>query len=241
MKLYEETIALWQSLLAPFELQSLPVERPGWPDTGSRNMVLRGDMAYELGASPLPALGGTAVTAGNLLRQDEILLCGKDLPELSGDTPYARLTIAQVFDSVPNQGSALYQAIKKIEFVRYHVNPEGFMSRISAIQNRESARISRKSLEAGLNFSQVGSRMLEAYHENPQIQAVRLIYITNPLFPFPVLADSIRKSQEITRAIDHAVNVSMTDCNVCSLKKVCDEVEGIRQLHFGQKEAAPQE
>ena len=42
--------------------------------------------------------------------------------------------------------------------------------------------------------------------------------------------------QEITRAIDHAMTAAMTDCNVCSLKKVCDEVEGIRQLHFGQEQ-----
>ena len=32
------------------------------------------------------------------------------------------------------------------------------------------------------------------------------------------------------------MTAAMTDCNVCSLKKVCDEVEGIRQLHFGQEQ-----
>lgn len=42
--------------------------------------------------------------------------------------------------------------------------------------------------------------------------------------------------QDVTRAIDHVMTAPMTDCNVCSLKKVCDEVEGIRELHFGKKE-----
>ena len=32
------------------------------------------------------------------------------------------------------------------------------------------------------------------------------------------------------------MTAAMTDCNICSLKKVCDEVEGIRQLHFGQEQ-----
>lgn len=236
MKLYEEIIQRWQTLLAAFPVRTLPVQRPGWPDTGGRDMVLRADMAYELGASPLPALGGTAVTVNSTdLTEDQILLCGPDLPDIRQDTPYARLTIADLSGNLPDQGSALYKAVKKIDFVRYHVNPEGFMSRISAIQNRESVRVSRRALESGMDFSRVGSRMLEAYHENPQIRAVRLIYITHPDFPFEELASGIRRCQEITRAIDHAVNVSMTDCNVCSLKKVCDEVEGIRQLHFGQK------
>ena len=233
MKLYEEIIDSWLAIPG----RSLPVRRPGWPDTGSRNMVLRSDMAYELGAEGLPALGATAVTVGtDRIAQDEIRLLGPDLPDCAGDGPYARLTVAAVKD-VPEQGSALYQAIKKIDFVRYHVNPRGFMTRISAIQGRESARVSREALKEGLTFAQVGSRMLESYHENPQILAVRLIYITDPKYSFRELEQTVRQARDITKAIDHAMTASMTDCNVCSLKKVCDEVEGIRQLHFGQENA----
>ena len=233
MKLYEEIIVQWQSLLEGLPVRALPISG-SWPDSGSRNMILRSDMAYELGGENLPALGATAVTVGGLFR-DELLLCGPDLPEIQKDVPCARLTVASVKDNLPDQGSALYQAIKKIDFVRYHVNPQGFMTRISAIQGRESARVSREALKEGLTFSQIGGRMLESYHENPQIQAVRLIYITDPAFPFGELEKAVKKSREITRAIDHAMTASMTDCNVCSLKKVCDEVEGIRQLHFGQE------
>ena len=216
MKLYDEIIDGWSALLKDFSLRSLPLSGL-WPDTGERNMILRSDMAYELGGGSLPALGATAVTVGGFA-EDRLLLCGPDLPEILLDGPYARLTVASVKDGLPDQGGALYQAIKKIDFVRYHVNPEGFMTRISAIQGRE------------------GGRMLASYHENPQIQAVRLIYITDPAFPYRELEALVKKSREITRAIDHAMTAAMTDCNVCSLKKVCDEVEGIRQLHFGQEQ-----
>lgn len=237
MKLYEEIIDTWQSLLETFPLRSLPLSEP-WPDSGSRNMILRSDMAFELGAPDLPALGATAVTVGDRrIRRDEILLCGPDLPEIREDLPYARLIVAAVKDGLSDQGSALYQAVKKIDFVRYHVNPDGFMTRISAIQGRESVRISRRALDQGLTFARAGSRMLAQYHENPRIQAVQLIYITEPAFPFEKLEEAVRKSRDITRAIDHAMTASMTDCNVCSLKPVCDEVEGIRQLHFRQDPA----
>ena len=234
MKLYDEIIDGWSALLKDFFLRSLPLSSL-WPDTGERNMILRSDMAYELGGGSLPALGATAVTVGGFA-EDRLLLCGPDLPEILSDGPYARLTVASVKDGLPDQGGALYQAIKKIDFVRYHVNPEGFMTRISAIQGRESARVSREALKKGLTFAQVGGRMLASYHENPQIQAVQLIYITDPAFPYGELEALVKKSREITRAIDHAMTASMTDCNVCSLKKVCDEVEGIRQLHFGQEQ-----
>lgn len=238
MKLYEDIIQVWQDLLSPFEVKALPVSRPGWPDSGSRNMVLRSDMAFELGGEGLPALGSTAVCTGGF-SEDRILLCGPDLPDIRRNLPYARLTVASVRDDLPDQGGALYRAIKKIDFVRYHVNPEGFMTRVSAIQGRESARISREALAQGLNFAGVGSRMLESYHENPQILAVRLIYITDPAFPFDRLDETIRTAKDITAAIDHAMTAAMTDCSVCSLKKVCDEVEGIRQLHFGREGENP--
>ncbi len=233
MKLYEEVVDTWQRMLSPFDVQALPISRPGWPDTGSRNMILRSEMAYELGAEGSYALGATVAVNGlNQFREDQILLCGPDLPDISGNCSYARLVIASIRDNLPNQGDALYRAIKKIDFVRYHLNPEGFMPRISSIRGTESARIQRKALDSGMNFSLVGSRMLESYHENPEIEAVSLIFITNPDFPFSLLAESIKKCREITMAIDHAMQTSMTDCNVCSLKKICDEVDGIRELHF---------
>ena len=163
MKLYDEIIDGWSALLKDFSLRSLPLSGL-WPDTGERNMILRSDMAYELGGGSLPALGATAVTVGGFA-EDRLLLCGPDLPEILLDGPYARLTVASVKDGLPDQGGALYQAIKKIDFVRYHVNPEGFMTRISAIQGRESARVSREALRKGLTFAQVGGRMLASYHE----------------------------------------------------------------------------
>ena len=80
MKLYDEIIDGWSALLEDFSLRSLPLSGL-WPDTGERNMILRSDMAYELGGGSLPALGATAVTVGGFA-EDRLLLCGPDLPEI---------------------------------------------------------------------------------------------------------------------------------------------------------------
>ena len=53
--------------------------------------------------------------------------------------------------------------------------------------------------------------MLASYHENPQIQAVRLIYITDPAFPYGELEALVKKGREITRAIDHAMTAPIAD------------------------------
>ena len=56
--------------------------------------------------------------------------------------------------------------------------------------------------------------------------------VGNPCFPFSALKEAVRETEEITRAIDHILKNGMTDCDSCSLQKVCEEVEGMKELHF---------
>lgn len=241
MKLYDEVIASVEALCRPFAARNLPVAPTDWPEVGKANLIFRQDMAYELGGCDdrTYALGATAVTdSGTFVPADEILLIGQDLPQIRADIPYARIAIVRVAEGTMGQGNALYNAVKKMEFVRYHVNPEGFMTRVSLINGRESARVSRSALEKGLSFSVVGNLMLQEFRKNAAIQAVKLIFITDPEFPFEKLRTLTKETEKITKAMDHILKTEMTDCSVCSLQKVCEEVEGMKELHFGLTQKA---
>lgn len=235
MKLYDETIKEWLKILDSLQGRELDVKKgEDWKDIGNANMILRSDMAYELGGNHLPALSGMTLTADtSLVPRDEVLLYGKDLGEIHEDTPYARLAVLRVKENSMGEGNALYQAIRKIEYTKYHLNPEGFMMRISAASQREMVRIGKTALEKGLGFEQVGKLFLQSYHKNPQVEAVKLVFITLSDFPYEELEIYIKKAEEITKAIDHILKNLSMDCNVCSLKQICDEVEGMKELHFG--------
>lgn len=235
MKLYDETIKEWLKRLDSLQGRELDVKKgEDWKDIGNANMILRSDMAYELGGNHLPALSGMTLTADtSLVPRDEVLLYGKDLGEIHEDTPYARLAVLRVKENSMGEGNALYQAIRKIEYTKYHLNPEGFMMRISAASQREMVRIGKTALEKGLGFEQVGKLFLQSYHKNPQVEAVKLVFITFSDFPYEELEIYIKKAEEITKAIDHILKNLSMDCNVCSLKQICDEVEGMKELHFG--------
>lgn len=235
MKLYDQVISSILALCQQTPARKLPVCPVDWQDLGKENLIFRQDMAYELGGSSdrFFALGATAVTDDPaLVREDEIVLVGRDLPEISADTSYARIALVRVAPDTLGEGNALYNAVKQMEFVRYHVSPEGFMTRVSLINGTESARVSKKALEKGLTFTQVGNLMLRQFHKNARIDSVKLIFITDPGFPFPALKDAVRETEEITRAIDHILKSGMTDCDRCSLQKICEEVEGMKELHF---------
>ena len=45
----------------------------------------------------------------------------------------------------------VYRILKDIEFAKYHVNPEGYMVRISPESCREQVRVSRKALRGGIS------------------------------------------------------------------------------------------
>ena len=164
MKLYDETIKEWLKILDSLQGRELDVKKgEDWKDIGNANMILRSDMAYELGGNHLPALSGMTLTADtSLVPRDEVLLYGKDLGEIHEDTPYARLAVLRVKEDSMGEGNALYQAIRKMEYTKYHLNPEGFMMRISAASQREMVRIGKTALEKGLGFEQVGKLFLQS-------------------------------------------------------------------------------
>lgn len=232
MKLYDETIRKIRALLNG-EKQQLPHDATAWPVVSDRSMILRSDMAYELGGGSLPALGVTLVTASkDLVPGDGVFLTGTDLPEIDADTPFARIALVRVGEDTLGEGKKLYRAIRNLEYTRYHFYPEGFMLRVSSSKRRESVRIGKEALKKGLNFAKTGSRMIAAFHSHPEVEAVEIHYVTANGFPYQELEALGREGERITETLDHMMKNLVMDCGVCGLKQVCDEVEGLREIHF---------
>lgn len=152
MKLYDETIRKVRALLSS-EKQQLLHDATAWPSVSDRSMLLRSDMAYELGGGSLPALGVTLVTASkDLVPGDGVFLTGTDLPEIDADTPFARIALVRVGEDTLGEGKKLYRAIRNLEYTRYHFYPEGFMLRVSSSKRRESVRIGKEALKKRSEF-----------------------------------------------------------------------------------------
>lgn len=235
MKLYDEIIEKLQQLVTDRDSKEFEVRDSTWP-VAEREMILRSDMAYELGGGSLPAVGATIVTADeNLIGEDGITLVGSDLREIDEDTPFARIAVVRVDENTIGEGNALYNAIRSLEYTRYHLFPKGFMMRVSSSRNRESVRVSREAVTDGISFAETGNMMISAFHKNPNVKAVHIYYFTKKDFDYKALKSMAEESEEITRAIDHIFKNLIMDCRACNLQEICDEVEGLRELHFKQK------
>ena len=211
--------------------------RDAWKDLGASELVLLKDAAYELGGSGKSAVNFTAVTDdAALVGSDEILLYGPDLKDIKSDSTFARIAILGVKEISKDEQEA-FNTIQNMEFVKYHVFPEGYMMRVSPESNREQVRVSKKAVKKGISFKSVGADYIKQYHTNPNITAVKLIFITDPTVDYKALSERAKKINEVTKTMNKILEglPEDLDCASCSFKPVCDEVEGLKELHFGKE------
>ena len=236
MKLYDAIIHETQQILEKRETRVIPfgTERV-WKDTGESELILQRDSSFELGGGGNPSGNYTCVTTSGMITGDEIVICGPDLPQIQTDVPFARIVLLETCDLKETEDTELaYDTIRKMEYVRYHVFPAGYMVRVSSTTNQEQVRISRAAVRAGISFRYIGGTYIRKYKKIPAVRHVKVIFVTDSevverLIPYAAKVDGI------TKTLTHILDGLPTDCGHCSMKSVCDEVEGMREMHLGKK------
>lgn len=198
-------------------------EKSVWTDVGYCQVIMQRDTAFELDGS-----GFNLVTSSQV--DDGIVVIGDELGDISESRKFARVCIVQIEKNDDEQ--EYYKVIKKADYVKYHHFPEGYMIRTTSRSHRESVRVAKSALKKGISFEKVGNMLINKYKENPKVKAVKVIYITSEAADYSRLESIAQKSSAITEALNHVMNSVKFDCDSCNLKPVCDEVEGMKELHF---------
>ena len=234
MKLYDQIIAQTMEALGPAEMVRRYPYRTGrvWKDAGSSELIMLRDTAFELGGSGLPSVNYSCVTTSGLIAENEIYVCGRDLDDIGEDTAFARIVLLETEDLGDNEEKA-FQAIRNLDFVRYHIFPKGYMVRVSSTSHQERVRVSRQVVRSGIRFEYVGAAYIRKYLKIPLVRHVRVIFVTDTE-PVKRLVPFAEKVSNITKTLTHILDGLPADCGHCSMKTVCDEVEGMRELHLGK-------
>lgn len=198
-----------------------------WEDIGRNEVILQRDSKYEL-----DGVGFNIVTS-SIIGDDEIVVIGDDLNAISSDRKFARISLIQI-DDIDDEQKA-YNLIKKIEYAKYHYYPKGFMIRTASSSHKENIRVSKDALSKGLSFEGVGNILINKYKKIESVKAVRLIYITDKNADYERLETVAKRNYDIAQTLNHIMNSVNFDCSACNLKPICDEVEGMRELHFSMK------
>lgn len=194
-----------------------------WQDSGQPQVILQRDTAFELKGT-----GFNLTTTQDIA--DGTIVAGKDLKDIKDSCGFARISLVQIEDIADEQKT--YNLIKKTEYVKYHCFPDGYMIRSTSRSHKEAVRVSKKAVAQGISFEKAGNLLIKKYKEIPSVKGVKVIFITSPEAPFKKLEELAEKSTGITETLNHVMNSVNFDCDTCNLKAVCDEVEGMRELHF---------
>ena len=198
-----------------------------WQDLGQNELVMQRESAYEL-----DGIGFNLVTSKDL--EDKITVIGDDLAEINGDRKFARVSVISI-DSIDDEQRA-YDLIRKIEYVKYHFFPKGYMTRTSSRSHKEIIRLSKSALNQNITFEKIGNLLIHKYKETPSVKAVHTFFITEKSVDYKSLEALAVKNHSITETLNHIMNNVNFDCSSCNLKPICDEVEGMRELHFKNAE-----
>ena len=234
MELFNSLFKDTQTLLEGSAAKVWPY-RPGeeWKDIGNSELVLQKDAAYELGASGRGSANYVLFTSSSeLVSRDEVLLYGPDLKDIRGDCDFARIVLLRV-GVLEGDDEKIYRTLKDIEFAKYHVNLEGYMIRMSPESYREQVRVSKQVLRKGISFKNVGYSYIKAYKKDENVLSATVIFLTQPGLDYAAMKANAKKASDVTGTLTHILEGLPTDCSVCSLKGICDEVEGMKELHFG--------
>ena len=204
-----------------------------WTDVGSSELVLQRDAAYEMGALGKGSANYVLFTSSSeLVNKDQVILYGPDMGQIKGDCDFARIVLLRV-GVLDDDDEAVYRTLKDIEFAKYHVHPEGYMVRMSPESHREQIRVSKKAVAGGISFEKLGANYIAEYKKNPNVVNATVIFATDPTLDYAKLQALAKMSVDVTGTLTHIFEGLPTDCSVCALKDICDEVEGMKELHFG--------
>ena len=204
-----------------------------WADTGASELVLQRDAAYEMGALGKGSANYVLFTSSSeLVDKDQVILYGPDMGQIKGDCDFARIVLLRV-GVLDDDDEAVYRTLKDIEFAKYHVYPEGYMVRMSPESSREQVRVSKKALGKGISFRSVGASYVAEYKKDANVLNATVIFITDPRADYASLQAAAKKASAVTGTLTHILEGLPTDCSICALKDICDEVEGMKELHFG--------
>lgn len=226
MNFFDDLLKDVDECISEFEKKSFVPGR-AWEDIGRNEVVLQRDSKYEL-----DGVGFNVVTSNNI-GDDEIVVIGDDLNSISSGRKFARISLIQI-DDIDDEQKA-YNLIKKIEYSKYHYYPKGFMIRTASSSHKEVVRVSKDALSRGLSFEGIGSILINKYKEIDAVRAVRIIYITVKNADYDRLEAIAKRNYDIAQTLNHVMNSVNFDCSACNLKPICDEVEGMRELHFSMK------
>lgn len=231
MNVYDDLIKETFDILSRQNFKELNIRKYKWNMLTANEFLMSKEVSFELGDRFKDSIVYNAQTSDKtLICEDKIFLLGDDIQNIRSDTNFSRVTLFNIDDiSDPNKA---YIGVRKLNYERYKIIPEGYMILSSSFENKENVRVSKKAVKNGFTFETLGNIYIERYKKLEGVNNVQVYFIVGDYDFINDLIAVSKKVNEVTEAFDHILKNAVLDCEVCPLKSICEDVEALRELHF---------
>lgn len=231
MNVYDQLIQETLGILQKQNFTELKVRDCSWNMLESNEFLMGKEVRFELGDRFKDSVVVHIPTSDKtLIGEDKIFLIGEDLQHIRANTNFSRVTLFNI-DDIPDPNKA-YIGVRKLNYERYKIIPEGYMVLSSSFEDKENVRVSKKAIKNGLTFETLGNLYIQRYKQLAGVNNVQIYFIVGDQDFVKDLIEVSKKVNEVTNAFDHILKNVILDCDVCPLKTICEDIEALRELHF---------
>jgi len=255
MKLFDKYMMEAAALLQPYLKEyGRPVadEGPLWPLTDRNSFIMERDTALELGGYPKESVNLIISSSQPLPFRDEdgglSLLIRESAPLKEGENDNLR-ELCQDFNGEAHQSfgkivflqteeftdDAAYEFQQAVQLADLRLKLEHVMTRSSSRQYQINLRVGKKAAEAGLGLDAMVRTMRQHFLLIPGVKDAAVILLAGDGPLYKQLLPIAEKVKDVTAALNTMFEGIDMDCGSCNLNEICDEVEGLRELHRNRK------
>ena len=255
MKLFDKYMDEAAALLQPYLKEyGRPVteEGPLWPLTDRNPFIMERDTALELGGYPKESVNLIISSSQPLPFRDE---GGDGTRRVLNFTPL-RTGGNEDFDGVERDfgaekhlsfgkivflqteeftDDAVYEFQQSVQLADLRLKLEYVMTRSSSRQYQINLRVGKKAAEAGLSLDSMVRTICEQLCKVPGVKDAAVILLAGDSPVYKQLLPLAEKVKDVTAALNTMFDGIDMDCGSCSLNEICDEVEGLRELHRNKR------
>lgn len=201
-----------------------------WPKGRPGDIILGPDTAIELGHPRTESLAFLMWTdSPGRVVDGQITVVGPDLDGLApGRAPFGKIVLAGIHGFT---GDNAYDRFQELDMIRFRLCLQGYMLRAVPQQNREWGRVSRQARMNGLSLRMIGNELIRGYRKLEYVDAAEVIFITSSPDDIRRFRPIGEKAARIIGAMNRIFDELEQDCDACGFRDVCDEVEGLRDMH----------
>ena len=203
---------------------------PSWP-RGARNpFLMERDAAAELGGYPRESINLILSTSTEVDDKDGVFIIGEQ-DMLAGSDKHISFGKIVILTVSGVEDDRIYDYTQQVQMADSRLFFENIMVRTSPKQFMTNLRIGKAAMAEGFSLEAMGRTIHDYFMELPQVTAAKVVLIAGETPVYRQLMPIAENVKHITAALNTMFDGIDMDCGSCAMSPICDEVEGLRQLH----------